>query len=41
VSDEAFDNAEKAARLVSFALKGRILPTDDAEYAELIREFMS
>lgn len=41
MSDEAFDSAEKAARLVSFALKAPVLPTDDAEYAELIREFMS
>jgi hypothetical protein len=40
VSEEALDAAEKAARLVSFALRPRVLPTDDADYVELIREFM-
>lgn len=39
MSDAVFDTAEKAGRLVSFALRPRLLPTDDAEYLELIREF--
>jgi hypothetical protein len=41
LSGEAFDTAEKAARLVSFALRPRVLPMDDADYAELIHEFMA
>lgn len=39
MSDNVFDSAEKAARLVSFALQPRVVPADDADYLELVREF--
>lgn len=39
MSDSLFDAAEKAGKLISFALQPRTLPTDNADYLELIREF--
>lgn len=39
MSDTLFDAAEKAGKLISFALLPRVLPSDNADYLELIREF--
>lgn len=41
MSEAAGDVAEKCGRLVRFALLPRLLPADDAEYLELVREFLS
>src|SRR5438093_1487185 len=41
MSDPSYDVTEKSGRLVRFALLPRLLPSDDTEYLQLIREFLS
>lgn len=39
MSEEIYDLAEKAAQLISFALRPRTIPAADPDYLELVREF--
>ncbi len=41
MSDGILDSAEKAGRLVRFALRPKLLPADDADYLEAVRDFMA
>lgn len=41
MKQNAGDIAEKCGRLIRFALSPRLLPADDPEYLELVREFLS
>lgn len=39
MTTDIFDAAEKSGRLISFALRSKLSPTDDPDCLELIREF--
>lgn len=41
MSEITRDAAEKCGRLIQFALRSKLLPADDLEYLELVREFLS
>lgn len=41
MSEAAGDVAEKCGRLIRFALLPRLIPADDVEYLELVREYLS
>jgi len=41
MSDPTCDVAERCGRLIRFALLPRLLPADEAEYLDLVREFLS
>jgi hypothetical protein len=39
--EDALELVEKAGRLVNFGLRARLLPANDGEYLELVREYLS
>lgn len=39
MNTDIFDSAEKAGRLIGFALRFKLNPADDPDYLELVREF--
>ncbi|MGC1478884.1 MAG: hypothetical protein WA771_00145, partial [Chthoniobacterales bacterium] len=41
MSDELLDAAEKAGRLIGFALRPKLNPADSADYLEVVREFLA
>jgi hypothetical protein len=41
VSERGGESAERCGRLLRFALHKRLLPSDDVEYLEIVREFLS